>query len=53
MLNFLQLSCGALFGLGIYALVKSEDVFGFPIFTNLSPENPTAVWFSLALVIFF
>jgi formate/nitrite transporter FocA (FNT family) len=35
----------------IYALINSKDLFGFHIVTDLSPDNPTAIYFSLALIV--
>lgn len=39
-----------LLSLGIYVLVKAEDVLGFQVTTELSADNPTAVWFSFILI---
>jgi hypothetical protein len=42
-------ACGLL-GLSIYVLIKAEDILGFRVATDLSPDNPTAVHFSILLV---
>ena len=46
----LQVAAAGLLGLAIYVLIKSEDILGFRVATDLSPDNPTAVHFSILLV---
>ena len=46
----LQVAAAGLLGLAIYVLIKAEDILGFRVATDLSPDNPTAVHFSILLV---
>lgn len=51
-INFAALiAAGAILGLTIFVLVKSDDILGFHIDPDLSASNPTAIYFSLALIL--
>ena len=46
-----QLAVGAVLGGAIYLLFKSKEILGFHIDIDLTPGNPTAIYFSLILII--
>ena len=48
---FFQLAVGAVLGGAIYLLFKSKEILGFHIDIDLTPGNPTAIYFSLILII--
>lgn len=51
-LNFAAvLFTGAVLGGALYVLFKSDEVFGFRIDPNLSPDNPSAIYFSFLLIV--
>lgn len=45
------LGAGLLLGGCILALVKSNEILGIEISPDLNPENPTAIYFSLILIV--
>jgi len=51
-INFAALlAVGAVLGGAIYLLFKSKEILGFHIDIDLTPGNPTAIYFSLILII--
>lgn len=48
---FFQLAVGAVLGGAVYLLLESKSILGFDINPDLSSDNPTAIVFSLILII--